>query len=136
MTVSLLLLLALPAPATEAQPSVPVESATVFAGHHPLAPGDAIWLNHGGLVWTVSLSDAPPYVLEVGDHPHRTQEVHRFPVAPGEADLPVLRWAGDRDGDGVLDLVIELPGPEGRVPHVLLSGQARGEAHVAPITET
>lgn len=79
---------------------------TAWRGRHPLAEGDAIWVPWEGVVWTVTLRQRDgAWRLELGDHPHRMEAVATWDRAPRRD--PVLLWAGDLDGDHLLDVVVE-----------------------------
>lgn len=100
----------------------------VFLGQHPLAPDDSIWLQHEGLTWTLA-ADAHG-TLSFGDHPHRMEPL---PVGAACASCsePELRWAGDLDRDGRLDLLIAWRwGSGGEMRALLLSSVADGLEHV------
>lgn len=81
-------------------------SATAWRGEHPLAADDALWLSWDGVVWTLTLRERDGrWALELGDHPNRMDPVATWP-SPPDRD-PVLLWAGDLDGDDLLDIVTD-----------------------------
>lgn len=96
-----------PASAPTVEAALAAEAAaTAFRGHHPVAEGDAVWIAWRGLVWTLALREREgAWVLELGDHPHRMDPVARWGAPPAED--PALLWAGDLDGDDLLDVVVE-----------------------------
>lgn len=124
MLALMLTLFALPALADAVLPAVEDAlgadaSLTAWRGRHPIATGDALWLSWEGVVWTLALVEREDrWVLELGDHPNRMDPVTTWSSAPS-AD-PVLLWAGDLDGDDLLDIVTDI----GDGPRLRLSSRS------------
>lgn len=120
---------------------------TVFTGYRVLYPGESVsWRLRAG--WFViraggTVTPQPTttqytgYTLDLGSTIDRYQSWQHLVKLDFSADnMPKLRWGGDVDGDGKLDLILQLPtGGYSSQSVLYLSSSARGADLLAPVGE-
>ena len=117
---------------------------TVFNGHRFLYPGESVsWqLSSGWFVLRAAGTATPHstgtsytnYELQLGSTLDRYATSQVLAHLNFGDNTPTIRWAGDIDGDGRLDLLVELSG-EGYsdILTLFLSSSARGADHVGEV---